>query len=114
MVAKLKVFVLLIIINIITMGKIANIHPGEILEKEFLVPLGITAYKLSKAIGVQQTRISLIIKGERGITADTAMRFSKFFGTSPEFWMNLQREYDLRRVRAELKEIIDGIVPVSG
>jgi len=96
------------------MGKIANIHPGEILEKEFLVPLGITAYKLSKAIGVQQTRISLIRKGERGITADTAMRFSKFFGTSPEFWMPLQREYDLRRVRFELKEIIDSIVPVSG
>jgi len=114
MVAKLKVFVLLIIINIITMGKIVNIHPGEILEKEFLVPLGITAYKLSKAIGVQQTRISLIRKGERGITADTAMRFSKFFGTSPEFWMPLQREYDLRRVRFELKEIIDSIVPVSG
>jgi len=96
------------------MGKIVNIHPGEILEKEFLVPLGITAYKLSKAIGVQQTRISLIRKGERGITADTAMRFSKFFGTSPEFWMPLQREYDLRRVRFELKEIIDSIVPVSG
>lgn len=95
------------------MENISNVHPGEILEKEFLEPLSITAYKLSKAIGVQQTRISLIIKGERGITADTAIRFSKFFGTSPEFWMNLQREYDLRRVKFEIKEIIDNIVPIT-
>lgn len=95
------------------MGNIANIHPGEILQEEFLIPMGISAYKLSKSIGVQQTRISLIIKGERGITADTAMRFSKYFGTSPEFWMNLQREYDLRKVKSEIKEIIDNIVPVS-
>jgi addiction module HigA family antidote len=75
--------------------------------------MGISAYKLSKSIGVQQTRISLIIKGKRGITADTAMRFSKYFGTTPEFWMNLQREYDLRKVKSEIKEIIDNIVPVS-
>ena len=95
------------------MKDLTNIHPGEILEKEFLEPLDITAYKLSKSIGVQQTRISLIIKGERGITADTAIRFSKFFGTSPEFWMNLQREYDLRKTRDEIKEIVDHIVPIS-
>jgi len=95
------------------MENISNVHPGEILEKEFLEPLNITAYKLSKAIGVQQTRISLIVKGVRGITADTAIRFSKFFGTSPEFWMNLQREYDLRRVKMEIKEIIDNIVPIT-
>ena len=95
------------------MKDLTNIHPGEILEKEFLEPLEITAYKLSKSIGVQQTRISLIIKGERGITADTAIRFSKFFGTSPEFWMNLQREYDLRKARIEIKDIVDHIVPVS-
>jgi addiction module HigA family antidote len=95
------------------MKNIANIHPGEILKEEFLIPMGISAYKLSKSIGVQQTRISLIIKGERGITADTAMRLSKYFGTSPEFWMNLQREYDLRKVKSEIKEIIDNIVPVS-
>ena len=95
------------------MENISNVHPGETLEKEFLEPLNITAYRLSKAIGVQQTRISLIIKGERGITADTAIRFSKFFGTSPEFWMNLQRDYDLRRVKFEIKEIIDSIVPIT-
>jgi len=95
------------------MKNIANIHPGEILQEEFLIPMGISAYKLSKSIGVQQTRISLILKGERGITADTAMRFSKYFGTTPEFWMNLQREYDLRKVKSEISEIIEGIVPVS-
>ena len=90
-----------------------NIHPGEILEVEFMKPLGVSAYRLAKSIGVQQTRISLIIKGKRGISADTAIRFSRLFGTSPEFWMNLQREYDLRKAKAELKETIDNIVPVS-
>ncbi|MCG8310237.1 MAG: HigA family addiction module antitoxin [Cytophagales bacterium] len=95
------------------MKNIANIHPGEVLQEEFLIPMGISAYRLAKSIGVQQTRISLIIKGERGITADTAMRLSKYFGTTPEFWMNLQREYDLRKVKAEIKEIIDNIVPIS-
>ncbi|MDW3211211.1 MAG: HigA family addiction module antitoxin [Reichenbachiella sp.] len=78
-----------------------NIHPGEILEEEFLKPMGISAYKLAKEIGVQQTRISQIVKGKRSITADTAIRFSKFFGTTEEFWMNLQREHDLRYAHAE-------------
>lgn len=95
------------------MGNITNIHPGEILKEEFLIPMGISAYKLSKSIGVQQTRISLILKGKRGITADTAMRLSKYFGTTPEFWMNLQREYDLRKAKTEIKEIIDSIIPIS-
>ena len=95
------------------MKNIEYIHPGEILQEEFLFPMGISAYRLAKSIGVQQTRISLIIKGERGITADTAMRLSKYFGTTPEFWMNLQREHDLRKVKTEIKEIIDNIVPVS-
>ena len=95
------------------MKKIANIHPGEILQEEFLIPMRISAYRLSKSIGVQQTRISLIIKGQRGITADTAMRLSKYFGTTPEFWMNLQREYDLRKVKTEIKDVIDNIIPVS-
>lgn len=78
-----------------------NIHPGEILEEEFLKPMNISAYKLAKDIGVQQTRISQIVKENRAITADTAIRFSKFFGTTEEFWMNLQREYDLRNAHAE-------------
>jgi addiction module HigA family antidote len=90
-----------------------NVHPGEILDKEFLGPLGITAYKLAKSVGIQQTRISLIIKEQRGITADTAIRFSKYFGTTPEFWMNLQREYDLRKARLEKKDAFEKIVPMS-
>ena len=81
-----------------------NIHPGEILEEEFLKPMNLTAYRLAKEIGVQQTRISQIIKEKRSITADTAIRFSRFFGTTEEFWMNLQREYDLRIAHAEKEE----------
>ena len=75
--------------------RIRNIHPGEILLEEFLKPLGISAYKLSKDIGVPQTRTSMILKGERGITADTALRLSKYFGTSSKFWLGLQNDYDL-------------------
>lgn len=78
-----------------------NIHPGEVLEQEFLVPMNLSAYRLSKGIGIQQTRISQIVKGRRAITADTAIRFSKFFGTTEEFWMNLQREYELRNAHAQ-------------
>ncbi|MDA0195383.1 MAG: HigA family addiction module antitoxin [Bacteroidetes bacterium] len=85
------------------MEEITNIHPGEILQKEFLEQMKISAYKLAKEIGVQQTRIGQIIKGSRSITADTAIRFAKFFGTTEEFWMNLQREYDLRKARFEKK-----------
>ncbi len=81
-----------------------NIHPGEILKEEFLGPMDLSAYKLAKEIGVQQTRISQIIKEKRAITADTAIRLSRFFGTTEEFWMNLQREYDLRAAHAEKEE----------
>lgn len=95
------------------MKTIMNIHPGEILEKDFLEPMGITAYKLSKAIDVQQTRISQIIKGRTSITADMATRFSKFFGTSAELWMNLQGKYDIRKTRQEKSEILDKIVPME-
>ncbi|MEQ9286810.1 MAG: HigA family addiction module antitoxin [Cyclobacteriaceae bacterium] len=90
-----------------------NIHPGEILEKDFLEPMGITAYKLSKSIGVQQTRISQIIKGNTSITADMATRLSKFFGTSAEVWMNLQSKYDIRKTRHEKREILDKIIPME-
>jgi len=77
------------------MVKLKNIHPGEILLEEFLNPLGISAYKLSKDIGIPQTRISEIIRGNRRITADTALRLSKYFGNSPKFWLGLQDDYDL-------------------
>ena len=91
------------------MNKLANVHPGEILLEEFLKPMEITAYRLSKSIGIPQTRTSLIIKGKRGITADTALRLSKYFGTSPKFWLGLQDDYDLEeqtnKLQNELNEI---------
>jgi antitoxin HigA-1 len=81
------------------------IHPGEILRLEFLEPLEITPYRLSKDIGVAQTRISEILAEKRSITADTALRLAKYFGNSPQFWLNLQTQYDLRQAQAENEEI---------
>ena len=77
------------------MKKLKNIHPGEILLEEFLIPLEITAYRLSKEISIPQTRISEIIKGNRRITADTALRLTKFFGNSAKFWLGLQDDFDI-------------------
>ena len=75
--------------------KLKNIHPGEILLEEFLIPLEISAYRLSKDIGIPQTRVSEIIKGNRRITADTALRLSKYFGNSAKFWLGLQDDFDI-------------------
>jgi addiction module HigA family antidote len=77
------------------MAKPKNIHPGEVLSEEFLIPLGISAYKLAKDIGIPQTRVSAILKGNRRITADTALRLSKYFGNSAKFWLGLQDDFDL-------------------
>ena len=77
------------------MTRLRNIHPGEILMEEFLTPLGISAYRLSKDVGIPQTRTSMIIRGNRKITADTALRLSKYFGTSAKFWLGLQDDFDL-------------------
>jgi antitoxin HigA-1 len=91
------------------MKKLKNIHPGEILYEEFLLPLEISAYKLSKDIGIPQTRVSAIIKGNRRITADTALRLSKYFGNSAKFWLGLQDDFDIEeeknQMQAELKAI---------
>ncbi len=77
------------------MGKLDNIHPGEVLREEFMIPLEITAYRLSKDLGIPQTRISEILKGRRRVSADTALRLSKYFGNSAKFWLGLQDDYDL-------------------
>lgn len=77
------------------MERLANIHPGEVLEEEFLIPLTITAYRLSNDIDIPQTRVSQIIKGKRRITADTALRLGLYFGNSAKFWLGLQDDYDL-------------------
>lgn len=91
--------------------KLANVHPGEILNFEFLEPLEITAYLLSKDLKIPQTRISGIIKGNRRITADTALRLSKYFGNSPKFWLGIQDDYDIEEKKemkeSELNEIKD-------
>jgi addiction module HigA family antidote len=93
------------------MPKLENIHPGEILSEEFLLPLGISAYKLAKETFMPQTRISEIVKGRRRITADTALRLSKFFGTSPKFWLGLQDDYDLEEERSEVQQELKQIKP---
>jgi addiction module HigA family antidote len=90
--------------------RLKNIHPGEILLEEFLKPLGLTPHRLSVETGLDPTRISLITKGKRSITADTALRFAKFFeGTTPGFWLNMQARYDLEErelaIENELKKI---------
>lgn len=77
------------------MERLNNIHPGEILNEEFLIPMNISAYKLSKDLEIPQTRISQIIKGNRRITADTALRLSSYFGNSAKFWLGLQDDYDI-------------------
>ncbi len=88
------------------MKKIPNIHPGEILEEEFLKEFHISAYRLAKETKMPPTRVSEIIKGKRRITADTALRLSKFFGTTPDFWLGIQMEYDLREEKsAKAREI---------
>ncbi|MFO7789113.1 MAG: HigA family addiction module antitoxin [Bacteroidales bacterium] len=88
------------------MDKLKNIHPGEILQEEFLRPFKITAYKLSKDTDIPQTRISQIIKGKRRITADTALRLASYFGTSARFWLGLQNDYDIEEERAAKKDIL--------
>lgn len=78
------------------MAKLKPIHPGEILDKEFLAPLGVTQYRLAADVAVPPRRINEIVHGTRGISADTALRLAHYFGTTPQFWMNLQARYDLQ------------------
>jgi len=81
------------------MSQLKNIHPGEILLEEFLVPFGISSYKLAKDIDIPQTRISEIVKGKRRITADTAVRLSKYFGNSAKFWLGIQDDFDIEEAQ---------------
>lgn len=95
------------------MNKLNNVHPGEILNEEFLIPMNITAYRLSKSIGIPQTRTSQIIKGKRRITADTALRLSKFFGTSVKFWLGLQNDFDIEEESNKLKDQLELIETIN-
>lgn len=82
-------------------------HPGEMLSEEFLKPLGMSVNALAMALRVPATRIGAIVKGERSVTADTALRLARFFGTSPEFWVNLQAMHDLTKARLESGKVIE-------
>lgn len=88
-----------------------NVHPGEILREEFMKPLGLTTYRLAKHLHIPAPRLHDIWLEKRGISADTAIRLARFFGTSEQFWMNLQASYDVRRAKAELGKKIEEIKP---
>ncbi len=91
------------------MPRLKNIHPGEVLLEEFLVPYQISAYRLSKDIGIPQTRVSEIVKGRRRITADTALRLSVYFQNSPKFWIGLQTDFDLEEEKRSLGKSLSHI-----
>ena len=95
------------------MKRLPNIHPGEVLKEEFLEPMGITPYRLAKETFIPQTRISEILKGRRRITADTALRFSRFFGTSAKLWLGLQVAYDLEEEELAKKQELEEIKKVD-
>jgi antitoxin HigA-1 len=89
------------------------IHPGEVLMEDFLVPLGVTQHRLAVEIAVPPRRINEIVHGKRGISADTALRLAKYFGTSDRFWINLQSRYDLEVERDQMGAVLDAIVPLE-
>jgi len=91
------------------MSKIPNIHPGEILLEEFLKPMNITVYHLAKETKIDQTSVDEIIKGKRNLTIDTVLRLSKFFGNSPEFWINIQNHYDLEEKKIKMAKELKSI-----
>jgi addiction module HigA family antidote len=95
------------------MKRLPNIHPGEVLKEEFLDPLGISQYRLAKAIGVQPIRISEICAGRRGISADTALRLARALGTTPGFWLGLQADYDTEEALLKAGASLDGIEPLA-
>jgi antitoxin HigA-1 len=89
------------------------IHPGEVLQEEFLTPLEVTQHHLAVSIQVPPRRINEIVHGKRRITADTALRLARFFGTSDRFWLNLQARYDLEVQSETLRETLDSITPLN-
>jgi addiction module HigA family antidote len=95
------------------MKRLKNIHPGEILLEEFLLPLGISAYKLSKDVGIPQTRTSEILRGNRRITADTALRLSRYFGNSAKFWLGIQDDFDIEEEEFQKKSELSSIKQYS-
>jgi addiction module HigA family antidote len=93
--------------------KLAPMHPGEVLREEFLLPLGLSPGSLAKACGVPRTRIERLANEETGVTADTALRLSKAFGTSPELWLNLQTDYDVQIAKRQIGNDLAKIEPIT-
>lgn len=91
--------------------RLPPLHPGEVLREEFLVPLDMSAYALAHAIGVPRARIERLAREETALTADTAVRLSRYFDTTPEFWMNLQTSFDIRSAARGLKQQLEKIAP---
>jgi len=99
--------------GVVGRGRLPDIHPGEILNEDFLGPLGVTQYRLAQAVSVPPRRINEIVHGKRAISADTALRLARYFGTTPDFWINLQAQYDLRQAEKSLKRVMDKIEPLE-
>jgi addiction module HigA family antidote len=93
--------------------RLQNVHPGEVLREEFLIPLGLTKYHVAKRIRVPITRIAEICSGRRAVTADTALRLARFFGTSSKLWLGLQEDYDLEEARRARRREIEAIEPLA-
>jgi antitoxin HigA-1 len=94
--------------------KLAPIHPGEVLAEEFLAPLGLSQYRLAQDLSVPPRRINEIVHGKRGVSADTALRLARYFGTSPQFWLNLQARYDLEVEQDRLgSRLVDEVAVLS-
>lgn len=96
--------------DVSTGKRLASVHPGEVLLKDFIEPMEITRYRVAKNIDVPQRRVDLICRGESAVTADIALRLARLFGTSAEFWMNLQAQYDLEQARLSSGPQIDQVV----
>jgi addiction module HigA family antidote len=93
------------------MQPLSPLHPGEVLREEFMEPLGLTDYALAKACRVPRTRIERIAREETGITADTALRLGRYLKTTPQFWLNLQADYDVRVAQAQIGDLLEAIEP---
>lgn len=94
------------------MVRLSPVHPGEVLKEDFMVPYGLSSNALARAIGVTPARINDIVRGRRGITADTALRLARFFGTDVQSWMNLQDQYELAIAEREAGRMIERIEPM--
>ena len=93
--------------------KLAPVHPGEVLREDFLQPMGISPYAVARAIGVPRTRIERLVREETPVTADTALRLAKYFGTTAAFWMGMQAQHDLEHAEANLAKDLRRIVPAA-